>query len=280
MPNQKLAGLYSRLALAAKNDLKGADTRTALREIIAESMSVVSGTSITPLQSNVAGKRYGMARLGSRTSRPINTDLFDKNVSLSSLFAIVDGTASSMNNLDWALYTVAMSYPLAADLTKDGDKKSPGTFFEHLVGHIFAVKFQTNPTRRVIVPTLGKEVSIPTDYVFELANDRRIHLPIKISTRERVVQVWAHQKLLDGMHGHGRFRGLLVCLTETNKQQDTSVTEVCLPHQWAAYQMYVAQLHRVYYFDPPERYISLRNTYPNIQVWPFSKFFNEAQSLI
>lgn len=82
------------------------------------------------------------------------------------------------------------------------------------------------------------------------------------------------------MHGSGRFRGVLVCLTETNKQQDSSVVEVCLPNQWIAYQMYISQLHRVYYLDPPAKYLSLRNTFPNIQVWPFSKFFSEASTII
>lgn len=72
----------------------------------------------------------------------------------------------------------------------------------------------------------------------------------------------------------------MVCATETNKQQNVSVVEVCLPLQWAAYQMYIARLERVYYLDPPDKYIALRQTTPFIQVWPFSKFFTEAQQVI
>lgn len=32
-----------------------------------------------------------------------------------------------------------------------------------------------------------------------------------------------------------------------------------------AYQMYIAQLHRVYYFDMPERYRALRDQYPYLK---------------
>jgi hypothetical protein len=128
------------------------------------------------------------------------------------MFEVVSGMPApdDLIRLDRALYTAAMSYPLAIDLTKDGDKKTPGTFFEILIGHIFAARYGANPIRTITIPTLDIETSIPTDYIFELNNHRRLHVPIKISTRERVVQVWAHQKLLDGMHGVNRFIGILV----------------------------------------------------------------------
>lgn len=138
-----------------------------------------------------------------------------------------------------------------------------------------------NPQKSIQIPTLDIENTLPTDYIFHLGKGKnRIHLPIKTSTRERVVQVWAHQRILDGMHGTNRFKGVLVCLTETNKQQEQSVIEVCLPGQWAAYQMYIAQLHRVYYFDLPKKYEPLALEYPFIQVKPFAFFFSEIETLV
>lgn len=83
------------------------------------------------------------------------------------------------------------------------------------------------------------------------------------------------------MHGVNRFRGLLVVLAETNRQSATnSIAEVCLPGQWTAYQMYIAQLHRVYYFDVPDKYRALRDTYPFLEVKPFADFFYEADELV
>ena len=276
----KLAGLYAALATAAKQDLTSKRTRDALKAIIAESHVQVGNATSSGLTSNVPGKTYRMITLGIRTSRPVNDALFDLTVPIQRIFDAADGNVPAMPILDKALYTAGMSYAIAADITKDGDKKSPGTFFEIFVGHLVASVYKTIPDRSVNVPTLGATVSIPTDYVFALPNHRRLHLPVKMSTRERVIQVWAHQKMLDGMLGVGTFKGMLVCATETNKQQNVSVVEVCLPLQWAAYQMYIARLERIYYLDPPDKYIALRQTPPFIQVWPFSKFFTEAQQII
>ena len=94
-----------------------------------------------------------------------------------------------------------------------------------------------------------------------------------------MVQVWAHQRVLDGMHGVARFKGVLVAMAETNKQKDISVVEVCLPNQWMAYQMYIAQMFRVYYFDVPQVYLRLKEKYPFIQVKPFGEFYSEIDKI-
>jgi hypothetical protein len=274
--------LYQKAASRAKADLKGAATGIALCELIAASLASVAGTEMVELKSNVPGKEYTMARRGKRTSRPINRALFAPDIpQLELLHTVFHPVAAAKESafLERCLYTAAMSYPLANDLEKDGDKKSPGTFFEMLIGHIVAARFGLNPIRQIMIPTLDEKVTIPTDFIFELGQNRRVHLPIKISTRERVVQVWAHQAMLDGMHGDGRFKGIMVCLTETNKQKNVSVAEVCLPNQWRAYQMYIAKLSRVYYLDVPVKYAALRENYPHIQVWPLSHFFQEADNL-
>jgi hypothetical protein len=143
-----------------------------------------------------------------------------------------------------------------------------------------ARSLKVNPERQIRVPTLDLDITIPTDYVFDLGPGKnRVHLPIKISTRERVVQVWAHQRVLDGMHGVARFKGILVAMAEMNKQKDVSVAEVCLPNQWMAYQMYIAQMFRVYYLDVPQPYLKLKDTYPFIQVKQFGDFFSEIDKI-
>jgi hypothetical protein len=276
-----LPELYRNLNLLANADLSSAATNAALRELISEALDRVVAAQSVELISKVPGKEYYMAAANGRTSRAINKALFQPTVPRDELFATIFNTAPPYDaaKLDMYLYTAGMSFPVARDLVMDGDKKSPGTFFECLIGHIVAARYGINPKKQILIPTLDEQVMIPTDFIFELGQNRRIHLPIKLSTRERVVQVWAHQKLLDGMHGANRFKGVLICLTETNKQKNVSVVEVCLPNQWRAYQMYIAQLDRVYYLDLPQKYANLRNTYPHIQVWPLSTFFAEADTL-
>lgn len=68
-------------------------------------------------------------------------------------------------------------------------------------------------------------------------------------------------------------------MTETNKQENASVVEVCLPNQWMAYQMYIAQMFRVYYLDLPVPYLALKDRYPFIQVKPFGDFFSELDKI-
>jgi hypothetical protein len=124
--------------------------------------------------------------------------------------------------------------------------------------------------------------TLPTDFIFDLGPGRaKFHLPVKISTRERVIQVWAHQRVLDGVYGTGRILGTPVILTETKTDKRTRlVTEICLPDQWLIYQMHIAQLKRVYYLDLPIAYEQLNTVFPPLRVREFGHFFTEFDSLI
>jgi hypothetical protein len=179
------------------------------------------------------------------------------------------------------IYSVAASFFCFIDLTKDGDQKTPGTFFEYLIGHLFAWRLDVNPRTRLPVFNLDMEATLPTDFVFDLGPNRaKFHLPIKTSTRERVIQVWAHQRVLDGVYGTGRFIGTPVILTETKTdKKKREVIEICLPDQWRIYQMHIAQLKRIYYLDVPAAYSKLNDVFPPLSVKPFGHFFAEADTL-
>ncbi|HEV7407697.1 MAG TPA: hypothetical protein VGO01_04350 [Bradyrhizobium sp.] len=293
MSAASLKALYDALKVSAKKDLRSATITAELAILCEESIEFVrKSANFVPLISGVPGKGYGMLRLkgGTRSSRPINTALFDRDVAASDLAALLAGETSaySEERLSQLLYTAAMSFCVAVDLSggegqKSPNQKSPGTFFEILVGHLAAMKLGVNPAKKVAVPTSdGAEADnmLPTDFIFDLGPGKsKVHMPVKISTRERVVQAWAHQRVLEGMLGAGRYKGVLVILTETNKQKDVSVVEVCLPGQWRAYQMYIAPMYRVYYLDVPKKYEPLRDSYPFIQIWPFAKFFSEYRQI-
>jgi hypothetical protein len=172
-----------------------------------------------------------------------------------------------------------MSYSCVWDLKLDDKLISPGNYFQKFVSHLFARQFNNNPQSD---PKIAKEANLPADCVFDLGVDKyHIHLPVKLSTRERAIQVWAHQRILDGVNGYGRYRGILVIMNETNFKAATSaVTEVCIPDQWKLYQMFIAQLYRVYYFDLPEKYSELSKMYPFIQVKSITDFFKELDLII
>lgn len=283
MSGEGVSAGYKRLTAASAGGLISREVGIALGDLCEASLEYVRRyANVSALQSKVPGKQYAMARRGQQSSRPINTGLYAPAITRADIDNVLTGLAAHLpeNELQRHLYTAAMSYPVARDLLSVGDKKSPGTFFEVLIGHIAARKFGINPQTSIHIPSLDIENTLPTDFIFDFGvGNIKVHMPVKISTRERVVQAWAHQRVLEGMHGQGRFRGVMVILAETNKQKDVSVVEVCLPGQWAAYQMYISRMHRIYYFDLPKKYEPLRSRYPYIAVLPFARFFSEYEAL-
>lgn len=139
-----------------------------------------------------------------------------------------------------------------------------------------------NPRKKLEVLNIGTRPALPTDFIFDLGDNKaKFHVPVKTSTRERVLQAWSHQKVLDGVYGTGRFVGLLNCLAETKvDRKKMDVVEICLPDQWQIYQLFVAKLTRIYYLDLPEAYNKLNEFFPRIYVKEFGTFFYETEDLM
>jgi hypothetical protein len=275
-----------------KRTLGEAEGTALICEIVAESITFLRReTKRLPLRSLVEEKNYFAFRHGdstARVSRPVNEALFisDGRVLLELLEKLKANPSLSWLSADGCnrfLYTLAMSFCAFNDVTSDGDKKTPGTYFELLVGHLMTLTFGVKPRKKVEVLTVEDERStLPTDFIFDLGPKQlKFHVPVKISTRERAVQVWAHQRMLNGVYGEGRFKGLLVALAETKLDlRKMEVVEICLPDQWAVYQRFVARMDRIYYLDLPEKYATLALKFPYIPVKTFGDFFKEKETLV
>jgi hypothetical protein len=130
---------------------------------------------------------------------------------------------------------------LARDLFDRNDKKSSATYFECFIGYLFAKKFGCNPAAQETFQIGNKLVSLPTDFIFK-TEKQNIHLPVKTSTRERIIQAWAHQRILTEQT-QGDFKGLLVIFSETKLDANNhEVIDVCVPDQWLIYQKYLARI--------------------------------------
>jgi hypothetical protein len=163
------------------------------------------------------------------------------------------------------------------------NKKGPATFFECYIGHLFAKAVGINPTKRVRLQVHGRDVLMTMDFLIDMGEQRRkVHLPVKMSTRERVVQAWAHQRLLDAAYGNNAYRGILVLFSETKlDSRSLEVVEICVPDQWLAYQSLLAHMDRIYYFDVPERYQTLTQQFPEvIAIKQFGEFFSEKEVVL
>jgi len=283
-----LSEKYERLKKAACVDAKSDNTAKALVDIVQFSLQFLKDCCApTRLISKVPDKIYfsfSLRKGRPKFSRSVNKDLFSFNAERR-LHHFLKGSLSDIpfNERQRLLYTTAMSYCCASDMLRTGDQKTPATFFECLIGHLFARSFGVNPRTQVEVLRLEEESStLPTDFIFDIGPAKpKFHVPVKTSTRERVIQVFAHQRVLDGVHGFGKFTGILVCLTETKlDHKSKEVIEICVPRQWNLYQRFIAPMKRFYYFDVPKKYENLTKGDPPMAVLPFAKFFEEVPELI
>jgi hypothetical protein len=277
---------YRALKKEASKDAKSPDVATLIGRFAGAALAFLSSCTQVPLISKVPGKSYfSFSSTGESTklSRAVNESLFNFECS-KQLNHLSTGTLADMPIAERIgfLYTIAISYCCAADLLKEGDQKTPATFFECLIGHLFARAMGVNPRTQVEVLRLEEEAStLPTDFIYDLGHGKpKFHVPVKTSTRERVIQVFAHQRVLDGVHGFGQFKGILVCLTETKlDHRSREVVEICVPKQWNLYYRFIALMHRFYYFDIPRKYEALATGDPPMAVMPFASFFDEAADL-
>lgn len=233
------------------------------------------------LTSRVAGKRYFGFRREAQ-SRPINEGLYvdQEDVFNRLLRTFRSGFRSATaEDIVRSAYTTAYSVFAANDVYGVG-RKASATFFEILIGHIVARAVGVSPRKRVHIPESGAD--LPTDYVFDPGpNSRKIHLPIKTSTRERAVQAWVHQLVLDRIFGTGVYKGVLVVSAETKRDSRTGeVIEICVPRQLQMFQSRVAEISRIYYLDPPQVYLALANDFPRVEVKSFGEAFEELEALL
>lgn len=272
-----------------------ADMLSEINDLCQSEITTMHQLPVTS-QSTAAGKNYIVFTPHdnpTKYSRPVNIDLYNEGSAIdvngqskiSIFFENVRNrriNQQSADDITAALYTIVINYCVCTDLVPNVTKNH-GDYFEKLVGYLYSMHLGTSPTTQMNAVELdGSSISIPTDYIFDLGVGKpKLHVPAKTSTRERCVEVWAQQRILDGAFGVGRFFCLLTCIGETNFFKNTmSVAITCVPNQWMNYQLFIAQITRAYYLDVPSKYLELNNRFPKIHVKKFGEFFHESDNLI
>lgn len=277
----KLAAQYAQLKATPPSHLASTAVATLLSEMASRARTMLLDAQRVQLFSPTTGKAYFSFR-GDQQSRPVNADLYaeDKAEFEWLMAAFLDGfSGATPEEIVRATYTIAFSVFAANDVNDIG-RKASATFFENLIGHIVARRIGLAPRNKVRTPETGTE--LPTDYVFDPGEQsRKLHLPIKISTRERIVQAWVHQLVLARIFGDGVFRGVLVVGTETKRDTRTGeVIEICIPGQLQLFQARVTEMTRIYYLDPPKPYLELGQAFPRVEVKPFGEALAELPQLL
>ena len=235
MDYPQLRDAYTRVKKACGNDWRSDAASQAILDFVALSLRfLATECEQVDLNSLVPNKKYISFMRNSVVARPANRDFFmvDRQSVTHDWRSWSPGN-SDADEFERMFYTVALAPCLVMELFDRNNKKGPATYFECLIGHIFARVFGFEPVKQAVLSVSGRRVRMTMDFLFETSDDvANIHLPVKMSTRERVVQAWAHQRLLDSAYGSGSYKGIMVLFSETKlDSRSREVIEICVPDQ-------------------------------------------------
>ena len=204
--------------------------------------------------------KYHVYVAAGHQSRPFRTELLlSPDTSFNSVStAIVKGWAQGTSVAPLCtqfIYTAVTAFSCVFDLWKPKSRKTPGTFFEVLVDSIAQELFPEHSIEKHVSIDDSNE-SVSTDLVIRSTKNKKSAIvPLKITTRERIVQPFAHQRILDSAYPNV-YRSYLACISEVQRDDKTgSVNQVCVPGTIILFQKHLAQISGIYYGDIPQRYL-------------------------
>ena len=257
---KELDDLYS---IAASDYQCGMSVVNHLGHVTRHCLTLLDRVEYRPL-ATCDDKAYGVFAGDEGVSRPVCTSLFRRDASeVEAAWQALAGSARPAEHrfempsadMNEVLYTAITGFAVCFDLFRRGSRKTPGTYLEIVVGSLIQAVAPTM-IRGAHVQLRDPGESVSTDIVFLKPGSRGgLVVPAKITTRERIVQPFAHQRILDAVHGAGRFKSILVCVSEMQRQGGTGANAICVPGTIRLFQRYLAPLEALYYLDPPARYL-------------------------
>jgi len=246
---------------------------------------------------NIATK-YAVFTAKGAISRPIAEALF---IADTKAFAALDKdvigdlarretlSSSEIDAVSSYIYTAIMAFAATYDLWKPGSRKTPGTFFEvfmaalvnlHLPEHELSKHVNLGAMLGEDTRDEEQEAREVTGLVIKSAKSKKwAVVPLKITTRERVVQPFAHQRILESSFP-GQFHSFLCCISETQLDKKTeSVKQICVPGTIKLFQRFLSPIEGLYYCDIPARY-SLPSLTRYVPVKRLGEVFNDLRQLL
>lgn len=257
---RELDNLQSNAASAYR---RGMAVPNCVEHAVDHCLGLLRGIEPEPLGA-CDGKQYHTLRAGRNLSRPVHMPLLirDRERFRKAWKAFHESARPEERRYNFppeetnsVLYSASMAFAICYDLWKPTSRKTPGTFFEVVLGSVLqAVLPGLERTAHVVLP--GQTEKVSTDIVF-LTPDHMggLVIPAKITTRERIVQPFAHQRILDSIFGERRFRSVLISVSEMQRQGEEGANAICVPGAIRLYQLHLAGLSGLYYLDPPARYL-------------------------
>lgn len=259
---------YQAVKEACAQSHSSPNTRAIIRDVCRSTLRFLDADAqLIPLVSRVPNKTYISYKTDGAVARPANKALFEPDLAIfDAHWEDWEKGQIAKPDLLRLLYTAALAPCLGMELFDKQNKKGPATFFECFIGNLVATQLDREPTRNARLKIGDAALRLTMDFLFDPTDDKPgLHVPVKMSTRERVVQAWSHQRLLDSAYGDGVYQGLMILFSETKlDSRNLEVVEICVPDQWLAYQTYLAKMDNIFYFDLPDRYARMAAAYPAI----------------
>jgi hypothetical protein len=256
---------------------------------------------------------YNTFSVNDSHSRPVRPDLFMESTSVLEDAADVCKSLLQRRSLDWTdrerevltsfIYTSVMAVSCAFDIWRRDSRKTPGTFFEMLMAGLFKLLLDREKFSKHI-PLLErisdeeslldsvdaaredntakeKDASVSTDLVIESQEaGRGVVIPLKITTRERIVQPFAHQRILNSFFGENIYSSLIACISETQlNKKERDIKQICVPGTIKLFQQHLAGIGGLYYCDVPERYTHPEFT-KTVNVKPICDLFIDSHRIL
>lgn len=211
---------------------------------------------------------YSVASSSNMLSRPVRPDLFisDRKTALAawneminSLHFQQDFSSEFLRHIDRTLYTCIMSFSLCYDIWKPKSRKTPGTYFEVVAGTLFRNFLPFCELSKFIRVDPDEDDLdggiVSTDLVISSPRTgKSAVIPLKITTRERIVQPFAHQTILNSKFPD-RYASFITCISEVQRDDSSkTVKQICVPGTIKLFQNHLGKIAGLYYCDVPQRY--------------------------
>ena len=233
-------------------------------ETSAASISKLQADATTQYLDTLNTKRYDVFSYNGNLSRPFLPGLYVNNsqdfktkwdaliAAINSMHKTIDLSEPEINQV---LYAAITAFSCCYDIWNPGARKTPGTFLEVMLGTILS-KILPNCPRTKFITIPGQSEKVSTDIVLtDQQAGRSLVIPAKITTRERVVQPFAHQRILNSVFGNGTYGSVLMCVSEMQRAGTNGANEICVPGTIRLFQVHLAEMDGIYYLDPPHRYL-------------------------
>lgn len=260
---------------------------------------------------------YGVFALDDSVSRPVRNELYLSDEATFTrehreVIALLRDrnhtwTPADYEKVNRVIYTAIMAFACCYDLWKRSSRKTPGTFFEVFMAGLLQIVFpEATFSKHIPLAAIVADDEVASEAVSEAADDGPLEIddddekssvstdvvmglpgksggiviPLKITTRERIVQPFAHQRILDAAFGEGHYKSMIVCISETQLDDKTkSVKQVCVPGTIKLFQKHLAPTAGMYYCDVPQRYAAADMT-KIVNVRSVGHLFEDIRSIL